>query len=396
MSLQPSPNRLPTPEPDEQAHSKQLAERIRAEIDQAGGAIGFDRYMELALYAPGLGYYVTGHRKFGEQGDFITSPEVSPLFAQCLATQCQQVLEQIKDGDLLEFGAGSGVLAADILLELERLKSLPDTYMILDVSPELRQRQRETLQRKAPHLLQRITWIDTLPNKFSGVMLANEVLDAMPVHQFRLSNDSIEEQFVRYNEQGDFEAHFGTPTTPNFTAQVQAQLPQDVTLAEGYYSEINLRATPWIKAISDTLQTGAVLLIDYGYPGREYYHPDRNQGTLMCHYRHRAHADPLILPGLQDITAFVDFTAVADAALEAGLAVDGFTTQAHFLMGAGLDRLVARSDPNDTAAHLQLMQGVKRLTLPSEMGERFKVLGLSRGLDLPLSGFSFMDMRGRL
>ena len=396
MSVQPSPNSLPTPEPDEQVHSEQLAERIRAEIDQAGGAIGFDRYMELALYAPGLGYYVAGHRKLGEQGDFITSPEVSPLFAQCLANQCQQALEQMQGGDLLEFGAGSGVLAADILLELEQLKSLPDAYLILDVSPELRQRQKETLQRKAPHLLQQVSWIDTLPEKFRGIMLANEVLDAMPVHQFRLSNGSIEEQFVRYNEQGVFESHFDTPTTPNFVAQVQARLPQDTSQVEGYCSEINLRAAPWIKAISETLQTGTALLIDYGYPGREYYHPDRSQGTLMCHYRHRAHADPLILPGLQDITAFVDFTAVADAALEAGLAVDGFTTQAHFLMGAGLDRLVACSDPNDVAAHLQLMQGVKRLTLPAEMGERFKVLGLSRGLELPLSGFGFMDMRGRL
>ena len=392
---QQAPNTLPTPGPAEQSHSDQLVEVIRNEIDSSAGAIRFDRFMELALYAPGLGYYVAGQRKFGEAGDFITSPEISPVFAQCLARQCQQVLQQLPGGDLLEFGAGSGILAADLLAELEQLQSLPERYLILDISPDLRHRQQETLQQKTPHLLPLVSWIDQLPEAFNGVIIANEVLDAMPVQRFRVGDEWIEEEFVSYDDQGCFTIRYQPATTPGLIQQVEAINETD-PLPGGYISEINQRATSWIRALSASLQKGAVLLIDYGYPQREYYLPERSTGTLMCHYQHRAHADPFILVGLQDITAYVDFTAVADTALNAGLKVDGFATQVHFLMGCGLDQILNQSDPDDILNHMQLMQGVKKLTLPSEMGERFKVLGLSRGLLEPPIGFGLMNMLGRL
>lgn len=390
-----APNTLPIPEPAEQSHSDQLVQTIYNEIENAGGAIPFDRFMELALYAPGLGYYVAGQRKFGEAGDFITSPEVSPVFAQCLARQCKQVLQQVGQGELLEFGAGSGILAADLLAELEQLDSLPEQYLILDISPDLRLQQQERLQQKVPHLLPRVQWIDRLPDAFRGVIIANEVLDAMPVERFRIGDEWVEEQFVTLDDQGQFTTLYKPASRPGLIQRVDA-VTKTNPLPVGYISEVNQRATAWVRALSALLQQGAAFLIDYGYPQREFYLPERSSGTLMCHYQHRAHADPFVLPGLQDITAYVDFSAIADTAQEADLSVDGFTTQVHFLMGCGLDQILAKSDPNDLRNHMQLMQGVKKLTLPSEMGERFKVLGLSRDLlELPI-GFSLLNMLGRL
>jgi SAM-dependent MidA family methyltransferase len=384
---------MPQPSGEEQSHSELLCDHIHQQIEQADGRISFDRFMELCLYAPGLGYYVAGARKFGQEGDFVTAPEISPLFSRCLARQCAQVLHEIGPGELLEFGAGTGVMAADILAELERMDSLPLRYLILELSPDLRSRQQETLQQKVPHLADLVQWLDELPESgFKGVVLANEVLDAMPVQRFRIESGELLEQFVRW-EDGRFSSFWDKPTTAGL---VQAVEDLGLGQAEGFESELNLRAVPWINSLGDMVDTGAVILIDYGYPQSEYYLPQRREGTLMCHYRHRAHPDPLLLPGLQDITAHVDFSAVADAGLKAGFEIGGFTTQAFFLMGCGLDSLLADSDPNQIDKHMQLVQEVKRLTLPSEMGERFKVLAFTRGVEQQLIGFGMKDWRERL
>jgi SAM-dependent MidA family methyltransferase len=352
--------------------------------------------MELALYAPGLGYYAAGTRKFGEAGDFITAPETSPLFARCLARQCHEVLEGIPSGRLLEIGAGSGVLGADLLAELETLGQLPEQYLILEVSPDLRQRQRQTLGARVPHLLDRVHWLDDLPDPgFTGLAIANEVLDAMPVHRFRCAGEQVQEAFVAWRD-GRFVQVWDAARSGGLDAAVAALEDSVGPLADGYESEINLRAGAWLRALCERVAVGVLLLIDYGYPRREYYHPQRNRGTLMCHYRHRAHPDPFGWVGLQDITAHVDFTAVAEAGEAAGFAVRGYTTQAHFLIGCGLDRVLAESNPQDVASHLTLMQGAKRLTLPSEMGERFKVLALARAWEGPLIGFAARDLRDRL
>jgi SAM-dependent MidA family methyltransferase len=377
------------------AVSERLLQQIQQEIVQAGGRITFDRFMELALYAPGLGYYVAGSRKFGEAGDFITAPEISPLFAQCLARQTRQVLSMLDDGGILEFGAGSGVLAADILRELETLAALPSRYLIMEVSPELRERQRRTLAQKVPDLLPRVVWLDRLPEQFTGMVLANELLDAMPVSRFRIGPRGVEEGFVTRDVQGLREI-FDAPISQGLIDAVREIETAVGPLAQGYVSEINLRQTPWLGMLAEIVETGAILLIDYGYPQREYYHPQRNTGTLMCHYRHRAHPDPFRWVGLQDITSHVNFSALAQAGCSLGLSLAGYTTQAHFLMASGLDELLAASDTADLTRHMQLVQGVKRLTLPSEMGERFKAIGFAKGIPLELTGFSLLNLQGRL
>lgn len=391
----PVPEQLPSPDAEALALSGRLAEQIRAVIDQAEGAIPFDRFMELALYAPGLGYYVAGSRKFGEAGDFITAPEVSPLFAQCLARQAFQVLNKVEDGEILECGPGSGIMAAEMLAELQRLDCLPQRYLLLELSPELRERQHGTIAKKVPELLERVVWLDRFPLDFSGLVVANELLDAMPVSRFRFSAGEVEECFVAYDDEG-FKEVFQPVQTPGLQAAIEMLLKGVDALPDGYVSEINLRQAAWLKALGESLQQGAVLLIDYGYPRAEYYHPQRTTGTLMCHYRHRAHADPFRWVGLQDITAQVDFSFVAQSAQAAGMKLAGYTTQAHFLLASGLDELMARADPNDVASFMRLTQGVKKLTLPSEMGERFKVLGLVKGMPPDLSGFSLRDLSDRL
>jgi SAM-dependent MidA family methyltransferase len=383
------------PDPTAQAVSDRLMRQIKRAIEVAKGAIPFDRFMEMALYAPGLGYYVAGTRKFGEHGDFITAPEVSSLFAQCLARQVEPLLTEIDSGDVLEFGAGSGLLAADMLSQLEQLSRLPGRYQILELSPELRMRQRETLISRVPHLLSRVNWVERMPSGFKGVVVANELLDAMPVSRFRISSGKVQECFVISDEEG-LQEHFDTPVTPGLEAAVRGIFETSGELPCGYISEINLRQSAWISALAKAMDFGAAILIDYGYSRAEYYHPQRTQGTLMCHYRHRAHSDALRWVGLQDITSQVDFTALARDAIGAGFRLGGYTTQAHFLIANGLDTLLADSDPNDLARHMSLVQGVKRLTLPSEMGERFKVLGLLKGLDINLQGFSLRDFCERL
>ncbi len=384
---------LPEPTAEAVAHSEQLVATMRQEMERQGGTIAFDRYMELALYAPGLGYYTAGASKFGEEGDFVTAPEISPIFGRCLARQSGQILHSIGGGDLLEVGAGTGRLAADLLAELEQQGQLPGRYLILEVSPDLRQRQQQTLQQQIPQLLPLVEWLDTLPDSgFSGVVLANELLDAMPVHRFRVEGSGIMEQFVEWSSD-HLRLVWREPESPGLEQAVDAL---GVELTAGYESELNMRAPSWLQEMAGRLKAGAMLLIDYGYTRAEYYHPQRSTGTLMCHYRHRAHPDPLLYPGLQDITAHVDFTAIAERAQAVGLEVSGYTTQANFLIGCGLDQMVAEVDPNETSHFLDMMQGVKRLTLPTEMGERFKVMALTRGVEQPLIGFGVRDWRERL
>jgi SAM-dependent MidA family methyltransferase len=388
---------LPGPGEDEVALLEAMRALLHAEISAAGGALPFDRYMELALYAPALGYYVNGRRKFGEGGDFVTAPELSPVFGQCLAGQVAECLRAVGGGELLELGAGSGRLAVDLLGELARRDCLPRRYLILELSPSLQAAQRELLAASLPDLLPRVTWLDSLPPAgFRGVVVANELLDAMPVHRFRAGEAGWQELFVVETEAGLADSWRPLASPGLATALAQLWPDPDRRPAPGYTSEINLRLSPWLAAMAEMLQAGTLLLIDYGYTRREYYHPERNQGTLICHYRHRAYADPYLLPGLQDMTANVDFSAVAGAATAAGFALAGFTTQAHFLIDSGLDEILEASDPGELRAHLQLAQGVKKLTLPSEMGERFKVIALTRAVDAPLSGFRSRDLRARL
>ena len=370
---------LPTPDADAAASSARLAERIATEIEQVGGWIPFPRYMALALYAPGLGYYSGGARKFGGAGDFVTAPELSPLFAQALAAQVAQIMAASAPR-ILEAGAGSGALAAELLLELERRGALPERYDILELSGELRARQREAIANGAPHLAGRVGWLDTLPEAFSGVVIGNELLDALPVNVVAWREEGLFERGVGLD--GDAFSWQEQPATGALLA-----VAQGLTLGTPYVSEINLAARAWIAEWGRILQQGALLLIDYGFPQREYYHPQRNEGTLMCHYRHHAHGDPFWLPGLNDITAHVDFTAMAEAGHEAGLDVLGYTSQAQFLLNCGLPQLLERAQEGNAVAYAALASGAQKLISPAEMGELFKVLALGRGIDEPLLGF---------
>ncbi|WP_457668042.1 class I SAM-dependent methyltransferase [Thiolapillus sp.] len=378
---------LPELSAEEVAQQQAMMALLEKEMQAGGGAIPFDRYMELALYAPGLGYYVSGAHKFGKGGDFVTAPEISPLFGQCLAHQCLEVFESTGAWQILEFGAGTGMMAAQILAELQRLQpDRPASYQILELSPELQQRQRQTLQSQVPHLLDQVEWVQEVPQGFSGMVLANEVLDAMPVHVFRRTGQAVEEQWVRVCK-GDLALQW-QPAREDLREAVAGIETEVGTLQPGYVSEVNLRLAPWLQMLSERLQQAVVLLIDYGYTCQEYYHPQRNMGTLICHYRHQVHDDVLLRPGLQDITASVDFTAVAKAGEQVGLQLMGFNSQANFLFGCGLEERLSALEPEDVERHMTVMQGVKQLILPTAMGERFKVIALGKGVDMPLCGFA--------
>ena len=383
---------LPIPSPEAAAHSARLATMLRDEIAASRGFLPFARFMELALYAPELGYYAAGAQKFGSAGDFVTAPEMTPLFGQALAAQVAQVMAH-STPRMIEAGAGSGRLAADLLLALEKLEALPERYAFLELSADLRARQRDTIAAAAPHLLDRVEWLDRLPECFSGAIVANELLDAMPVHSVAWRAEGICERGVGVDGEGRF-IWLEQPAQGALLA-VAEQLAADCQLPPGYESEIGLAAPRWAAEWGRILQTGALLLIDYGLPRSEFYHPQRDRGTLMCHYRHQAHADPFHLPGLQDITAHVDFTAIITAAHAAGLELLGYTTQAHFLVNCGILDALARLTPG-TPAYLRAAAAVNQLLLPHEMGERFKVMAVGRGIDLPLSGFRHGDQSHRL
>lgn len=368
-----------------------LSTIIKTRLQQEG-AIPFVDFMQLCLYHPQWGYYSSGTQKFGPQGDFVTAPELTPLFGYTLANQCQQVLCTLKDPVIFEFGAGSGRLCVDLLTQLERTQNLPVGYQILEVSADLRQRQKKRVEEEIPHLAHLVTWLDRWPERpFIGVIIANEVLDAMPVHRFLQTENGLQESVVSLSPAGELCETFRPIQDQRLAQFVQTTLAD---LPQPYLSEVNLFAASWIQQCSDMLQQGALFALDYGFPRHEYYHPDRNQGTLMCHYQHQAHSNPLLHPGLQDITAHVDFTLIAEAADAAGLEVTGYTNQAAFLLANGLLNLL--EDIDDDHKRINAQQAVKQLLHPSEMGELFKVIALTKGLDLELNGFQWHDKRASL
>ena len=381
---------LPDPPDELKQLSAALSAVIREEI-RGLGSIPFSRYMEMALYQPGLGYYSAGLHKLGAAGDFITSPELGSLFAGCLARQIEEVAQRLGEFDILEIGAGSGRLAADILQLLDQ-GSLPGRYMILDRSADLRQVQRRHLSSVAPDLLDRVEWLDQPPDQsWRGVLLANEVIDALAIERFQLA-DSCLEQLCIGEKNGGF-GWIGQPAPAEMAQSIEAL---GVEFPANYRSEISLQLSPWLKTMTSSMQQGLALFIDYGYPRREYYLPERNDGTLICHYRHRAHDDVFFWPGLQDITAFVDFTLLAEASDRCGLQVEGYTNQAMFLLGCGLDQVLGAQTTASGDGGVALNAQARQLTLPGMMGERFQVMGLGRDLGIPLKGFSLLDLRHRL
>jgi SAM-dependent MidA family methyltransferase len=386
---------LPAPSPDALAHSQRVAAHLRSLIQVAGGWISFAQFMQAALYAPGLGYYAAGTMKFGAAGDFVTAPELTPLFGRTLAHAIAPVLTEPPVGDktkgeVLELGAGSGRLAVDVLGELERLDSLPTRYCILEVSADLRARQQETIARERPHLAGRVHWLDALPTHFSGIILGNEVLDALPVELVHWTEAGPLVRGVVV--EGDAFAWQDRPIAdPILRARAEA-----LKLAPGYLSEINLAADALIASLGNVLERGLILLIDYGFRQSEYYHPQRHMGTLRAHYRHHALDDPFYLPGLADLTAHVDFSSVARAGIAVGLDLAGYTSQANFLLNAGLTELLMQTPPTDAAAYLPQANAVQRLVSPAEMGELFRAIALTKGAVTPLAGFSRGDRRHTL
>lgn len=390
---------LPPPSDFALAHSQQLASFIRQKIDSQAGWISFAEYMDVALYAPGLGYYTAGSSKFGQTGDFITAPEMTPLFATALARQIGQIMS-LSAPHIIEAGAGTGRLAVNLLLALEASNTLPERYSILELSADLRERQAKLIAEKIPHLLNRVRWLDQLPKTFTGIVIGNELIDAMPVHLVEWAADGIQEIGVSLNAAGQF-VMAPKAATGKLLAVAQQVASEAIERGEplpaGYQSEINLAGPAWAASWGPILTAGALLLIDYGFPAHEFYLPERDTGTLMCHYRHQAHTDPFYLPGLQDITTHVDFTALIAAAFPEGLELLGYASQGQFLMNCGI--LEALEDWAQQHTHgyfskadsIKAAAAVNRLILPQEMGELFKVIAMGKNLGQPLIGFQRGD-----
>lgn len=390
--MQPLP---PLPAPSEAAllHSRAVAELVRGEIKTAGGWISFAHYMKLVLYAPGMGYYSAGAAKFGRVGDFVTAPEISPLFGRALAQQAAQVLELVDGADILEFGAGTGKLALDLLLELQTLGRLPGQYFILEVSSELKQRQKQLFEDIASHLLPRLVWLEHLPEQFNGLMLANEVLDAMPVHLVVWRGADLYERGITATR--DEFRWVDRPLVEGVLFETAQEVGANIDASSGdrteYISEIGLEARGFVVSLANVLQRGAIVLIDYGFGQGEYYHPQRRRGTMMCHYRHHAHDDPFYLPGLQDVTSHVDFSAIAEVGIDAGLELLGYTTQANFLINCGITEILARTPAGNAKDYLPRASELQKLVSPAEMGDLFKAIALGRGVSRPLIAFSRGD-----
>ena len=379
---------LPEASAESLEYSQQLSDLVQQEMAKAGGWLSFSDFMHMALYTPALGYYSGGLTKFGSDesggGDFVTAPQISPLFAQSLARQVGQVLSSVsRDANVLELGAGTGKLAADLLLALDELNQLPNQYCILEVSDHLRQVQRETLKEKLPQaLFGKVTWLDSLPNDFVGMILGNEVLDAIPVHLLVKKEGGLYERGVAFDD--------GFQWQDKVLKSVDLAGGLDVDLLPNdYLTEVCPAANGLIQSLGAALKTGAVLMIDYGFAASEYYHPQRNEGTLMCHYQHYAHSDPLVYIGLQDVTAHVNFSAIAQAGLNGGLDFYGYCSQAQFLLNCGLLDLLAKESPDDITRYTPIAAGVQKLLSPSEMGDLFKVISFTKDLndDLTLLGF---------
>ena len=374
-------------------HSVAVARHLRGQIEDAGGVLPFDQYMDMALYAPGLGYYATGTRKFGQGGDFVTAPEIGPLFGRSLAREVGLVLETIDDACLLEFGAGSGALAQSLIEALSADGRLPSRYCILEISPDLRERQRQRLEPLAEHHGLKIEWLEQLPDEpLQGVILANEVVDAFAVTRFCVIQGRPWRAGISIDGDG-FAWEWIDDLDPDSGA---AKIVQQYELVEGYISEVCPRAQAWIHALGVSLQRGLALVIDYGFPAREYYLPERSQGTLRCHYQHRAHNDPLILPGIQDVTCHVNFSALAEAGRTAGFDVLGYTSQESYLLALGLLDLATPQPEDDENVMLSRAAEVKQLILPSQMGEAFKVMALGKNIEQALAGFKLRDRSSSL
>jgi SAM-dependent MidA family methyltransferase len=372
--------------------SESLREIIQQKIQQHNGQITFADFMQLALYHPTHGYYQNPDFEFGKQGDFTTAPEISPLFAYCFAKQCRQIFETLSQTNILELGAGSGRFALDILTHLEAIHALPDRYYIYEISTGLRNRQLTLLQKERPDLLARIEWLTELPVMFTGIIIANEVLDAIPFNCFQIDKQQSRERMVVMKE-NEFDWQVMAPSSMVVQTHIDA-LVQNYDLADGYQSEMNFNAMLLVKQLSTILANGVILLADYGYGQREYYHPQRNQGTIACFYKHHLHHQPLPYPGLQDITAHVDFTHVIETAADQGAQLSGFTTQSGFLLANGLLQEAQRLEAIATPAQaFQLHQAIKTLTMPTEMGDRVKIMAISKQVSIPLIGFATLDRR---
>ena len=377
---------VPPPSADALAHSARLRQLIQEQIFAAGGAIAFSRFMELCLYAPGLGYYSAGAAKFGAEGDFVTAPELGPLFAACVADAFAPVLQQLgPTAEFVELGGGSGAFAEVALKRLLALDALPARYAILEPSADLRQRQQQRLrERLNPLLADLVEWLDAPPSDaWDGVLFANEVIDALPTPRFTLCDGEVFEQHVALDGDGNF-IGVDRPADALLAAavrHVERQLP--APFADGYRSELLPQLPYWLQAVIGGLGRGALLFVDYGYPRAEYYQPQRRDGTLRAFQRHRVSSDVYALPGLQDLTASVDFTALAEAGTGAGFEFSGYCSQASFLIGNGLEQRLAEAEAHarDEAARYRLRQETKRLTLPGEMGERFQAMGFQRGVE---------------
>ena len=382
----------------EQQHSDAVAARLQEEIVAAGGGVSFERFMELALYAPGLGYYSAGSTKFGAAGDFVTAPEISDMFSRCVARQCAEVLVRTGGAgmgtEILELGAGTGRMAAKVLEALAAEGVLPDRYAILEVSADLAQRQRERLSALPAALRERVVWLDRLPERpVTGVILANEVLDALPCQRFVVGTEGVLELGVGLSAAGFVERVVAPEAAlADAGTALLRELPEP--LPTGYTSEICLRVEPWLAGVGACLGRGLMLLFDYGLPRSHYYHPQRVSGTLQCHFKQFAHDDPYINVGVQDITAWVDFTRVAEAGVAGGLEVAGFCTQAAFLLATGIERFVAEAV--GTVEQARLAGEARRLLMPGEMGEAFKVMALTRDYDAGLTGLGLQDLRHSL
>jgi len=388
MSIDPSP-----PDPEARALSARLVEHMVVQVRQSGGFLPFDAFMDAVLYTPGLGYYSNGLTPFGERGDFITAPESGDLFARCMARSFAPVLQQPGQASVLELGAGSGVFAADVLGALHALEVLPERYVILERSPAMRALQQARIAPLPEVLRTRVEWLEALPADWDGIIFANEVADALPVKRYQYHDGKVRESGIGLS--GDTLQVQDTDVHASAAERIRS-LASHYGWEGDYRTEYCPALANWVESLAHSLRRGMLLLVDYGYGRAEYYHPQRNMGTLLCHYRHQAHDNVLWYPGLQDITAFVDFTRVAEAAVDAGLGLIGYTSQARFLVGAGIDQVMSAADPNDLPGFLKMTSDAKRLMLPGEMGERFKVIGFSRNLDKRIPGFDAQDLRSRL
>ena len=384
---------LPEPSAEQLKQSEQLQQLIFEDIAEHQGWIGFDRFMHQVLYTPELGYYSGPLQKFGSEGDFITAPLMGGLFGKCIAHQCAQAIRGIDDACLYEFGAGDGSLAVTVLEELEAVGATPDTYFIIETSASLRQRQQSELSHLSSGLRNRIRWLDHLPETIRGVVLANEVLDALPCKRFEVDTGG------RILELGVGKAASKLIWSRSEEEILDSEYLRNLNLQPGYQSEKQVQAASWVSTVAELFEQGLLLIVDYGFPRAEFYHHDRYQGTLMCHYRHYAHPDPFYLPGLQDITTHIDFTAMARAGIDSGLDLVGYCDQANFLLSCGLIDILAdlqTAGGLENKEMLSLSAEVKKLTMPHEMGELFKVIALSKDIDEELIGFRNKNQTGRL